>query len=226
MLQLRNTRLYKSLFENLASGVAISEEGVALTYVKEGGETKVEIGKVGGKFAGIALARNMPPAALPMVEGGVIPTSGKGDLTRAPIAGQLLVKIDGAVADVVTLAPEAGEVRVVGDKYEFNVADAGKVASFQYLYVPSVVEARSVMGDLPYGGLAANALGTIACIKQGEVATSFFDASADWADALYAKVVAGGKFAPATEATGISGVTVKSSPTAGSPFLVLEMNIG
>jgi hypothetical protein len=78
----------------------------------------------------------------------------------------------------------------------------------------------------PYGGLAANALGTIACIKQGEVATSFFDASADWADALYAKVADDGKFAPATEASGLSGVTVKSSPTAGSPFLVLELNIG
>lgn len=226
MLQMRNTRLYKSLFETLASGTAIQEEGVALTFVKEGGNTVVQIGVSGGKFAGVALARNMPPNSLPMVEGGIISASGSGMLTRAPMAGQLMVKIDGTVADIVASAPAKGEVAVLEDSYEFNLADIGKQASFQYTYVPSVIEARAVMGDMPYGGLAANALGTIACVKQGEIATSFFDASADWADALYAKVVAGGKFAPATEATGIAGVTVKNSPAANNPFLVLELNIG
>lgn len=226
MMQLRNTRLYKSLFENLASGSAISEEGVALTYVKEAGETKVEIGVAGGLFAGLAMARNMPPQSLPLVESGVISVSGTGKLTRAPIAGQLLVKIDGVVATVVAGAPAAGEVNVADDAYTFNAGDAGKTATFQYMYVPSVVEARAVVGDAPYGGLAANALGTIACIKQGEVATNFFDASADWSTALYAKVVAGGKFAPATAATGIPGVVVKNSPSASNPFLVLEVNVG
>jgi hypothetical protein len=226
MLQMRNTRLYKSLFEALASGTSVQEEGVALTFVKENGETKVEIGVAGGKFAGVAIARNMPPATLPLVEEGAIPASGAGKLTRAPNAGALLVKIDGAVAALVAAAPAAGEVEVVGDSYTFNVADAGKVATFQYQYTPSVVEARSVIGDTPYGGLAANALATIATIKQGEIATSFFDASADWSNALYAKVIAGGMFAPATASTGIQGVTVKNSPTAGNPFLVLELNIG
>ena len=226
MLQLRNTRLYKSLFENLASGVTISEEGIALTYVKEAGETKVETGVAGGVFAGVALARNLPPATLPLVEQGVIPVSGAGTLTRSPLAGQFLVKINGVAATVVASAPAAGEVAVTADAYEFNAADAGKTAVFQYMYAPTVTEARAVLGDMPYGGLAANALGTIAVIKQGEIATSFFDASADWSTTLFAKVVAGGMFAPATQATGLPGVTVKNSPSVGNPFLVLEMNVG
>lgn len=226
MLQLRNTRLYRSLFDNLASGVSISEEGVALTYVKEAGETKVEIGVAGGEFAGVALARNLPPSTLPMVESGVIPVSATGNLTRAPMAGQLLVKIDGVVATLVADAPAVGEVAVVADTYEFNSADAGKVASFQYMYAPTVAEARAVLGDMPYGGLAANALGTIGVVKQGEIATSFFDASADWSSAMYAKCGANGYFVPATKASAIPGVIVKNSPTAGNPFLVLELNVG
>ena len=226
MMQLRNTRLYKSLFENLASGTTIQEEGVALTYVKENGETKVEIGVAGGLFAGVAMARNMPPATLPIVESGLIPSTGAGTLTRSPNPGQLLVKIDGAVASLVSGTPAAGEVTVTDSGYEFNAADAGKMATFQYQYTPSVIEARSVIGDAPYGGLSANAMGTIAVVKQGEIATSFFDASADWSSAMYAKVVAGGKFAPATAASGLAGVVVKNSPSAGNPFLVLELNVG
>jgi hypothetical protein len=226
MLQLRNTRLYKSLFENLASGTTIQEEGVPLTFVKEGGETRVEVGVTGAEFAGIAIARNLPPSTMPMVDSGVIPASAKGTLTRTPIVGQLLVKIDGVVATQVASAPAVGEVVVVEDGYEFNVDEVGKTATFQYMYNPTVAEARSVLGDMPYGGLAANALGTIGTIKQGEVATSFFDASADWTNTIYAKVV-DGKFAPAaTKAAGITGVVVKNSPSAGNPFLVLSINIG
>jgi hypothetical protein len=224
MLQLRNTRLYKSLFENLASGVTIQEEGVPLTFVKENGETKVEIAVAGGIFAGVALARNMPPQTLPMVESGTVPASGSGSLTRAPITGQLLVKIDGAVADVVAGAPAAGEVSVVGDAFEFNVADAGKSVVFQYHYYPTVLEARTIIGDAPYGGLAANALGTIAAVKQGEIATSFFDASVDWSDVIKV-AVADGKFVPAGANNAIENVMVKNTPSAGNPFLVLSMSI-
>ena len=224
MLQLRNTRLYKSLFENLASGVTIQEEGVPLTFVKENGETKVEIAVAGGIFAGVALARNMPPATLPMVESGTVPASGAGNLTRAPITGQLLVKIEGVVADVVSGSPAAGEVSVVGDAFEFNAADAGKTVVFQYHYYPNVLEARSVIGDAPYGGLAANALGTIATVKQGEIATNFFDASADWSDVIRV-AVADGKFVPAGANDAIENVMVKNTPSAGNPFLVLSMSI-
>lgn len=224
MLQLRNTRLYKSLFENLASGVSIQEEGVPLTFIKENGETKVEIATAGNVFAGVALARNLPPHTLPMVETGTVPSSGAGQLTRTPIAGQLLVKIDGVAADVVSGAPAAGEVAVSGTSFEANAADAGKAISFQYHYYPSVLEARSVLGDSPYGGLSANALGTIAVVKQGEIATNFFDASADWSSTLRV-AVADGQFVPAGANNAIENVLVKNTPSAGNPFLILSISI-
>jgi len=94
------------------------------------------------------------------------------------------------------------------------------------MYALSVAEARTIIGDAPYGGLAANALGTLACVKQGEVGTSFFDASADWSTATYAKLKDGGVFVPADAATGLVGVVVKNSPNSGNPFLVLELNVG
>lgn len=231
MLQLRNTRIFKTLFENLATGVAIQEEGVALAFVKEAGETKVQpsTGAAGERFAGIAIARNMPPATLPLVEEGVVDASGTGSLTRAPLAGQALIKVGGVAFTIVNdpaAVPGAGEIVLVGAGYKVEAINAGKAISAQYLYAPSVQEARTVIGDAPYGGLAANALGTIATLKQAEVATSFFDASADWTEATYAKLVGGGKFAPADAATGIPGVIVKNSPNVGTPFLILEINVG
>lgn len=231
MLQLLNTRFFKSLFENLATGVAISEEGIALVFTKEGGETKVQpsTGAAGERFAGVALARNLPPAALPIVEEGLIGADGTGSLTRAPLAGQALLKVGGVALTIVNdpaHVPAADEIVLAGTSFKVDVSNAGKKLSAQYLYAPTVQEARTVLGDAPYGGLAANALGTVAVIKQGQVATSFFDASADWSDTTYAKTVAGGKFAPADKATGIPGVVVKNSPSVGSPFLVLEINVG
>lgn len=226
MLQLRNTRLYKSLFENLAPGVAIQEEGVALTYIKVDGETKVQIGKPGGRFAGVAMAKNMPPAFYPIVEEGIVGTKASGKLTRTPITGQLLVTVDGVKQDIVSSAPQAGEVKIVGNEYFLDASTVGHKVAFQYMYALTVAEARTIIGDAPYGGLAANSLATIATIKQGEVGTSFFDASQDWSTAEYAKLADNGYFAPADEATGLPGVVVKNSPTAGNPFLVLELNVG
>jgi hypothetical protein len=96
----------------------------------------------------------------------------------------------------------------------------------QYMYEPTVAEARTILGDTPYGGIAANQLGTVGVVKQGVCATSFFDASQDWSDAMYAKLTSGGRFAPATAADGITNVTVKNSPNASEPFLILELNLG
>jgi hypothetical protein len=231
MLQLRSTRLYKSLFEALATGVAIQEEGIALAFVKENGETKVQpsTGAAGERFAGVAIARNMPPASVPLVEEGIVAAGGSGALARSPIVGQLLVKVNGTALAVVndpTHTPTAAEVVVVGGSYKTHADNVGKSVVFQYLYAPSVLEARQILGDAPYGGLAANALGTIGTIKQAEIGTSFFDASADWTDTTYAKLGAGGKFLPATASDGVRGIVVKNSPNAGNPFLVLDLNVG
>jgi len=229
MIQLRNTRVYKILMEVLAVGATIQEEGVALAYVKENGETKVRpsTGAAGELFAGFAIARNMPPNTMPMVEEGVSKAS--GTLARAPIPGSVFVALDGAALEVITdpaVAPTADQVRIVGSSYALHASNVNKKLVAQYHYAPSVQEARTVIGDAPYGGLAANALGTVATLKQAEVATSFFDSSADWSNTLYAKLGAGGKLVPGDDADHAKGIVVKNSPSVGNPFLVLEINVG
>lgn len=229
MIQLRDLRLIKVLTETLASGVSISEEGLAMAFVKENGETKVlpSTGAAGEKFAGVVIARNTPPTTMPIVEKVVFNSSGVATLKKAPVAGQLLVKTGSAAMTIVAGTPSAAtEVAIDGNTLSTVVANAGTEAYVQYQYAPTVAEAQTVLGSLPYGGLAANLVSTVAVVKQGSVATNMYDASADWTDALHAKLGAGGKFVPATAATGLANVTVKNSPNEGNPFLILDLNLG
>jgi hypothetical protein len=154
MLQLRTTRIFKSLFEDLASGVAIQEEGVALAFVKEGGDTKVRpsTGAAGEVFAGFALARNMPPASVPLVEQGT--SAATGSLTRAPIPGQAFISVGGKALTITADAADLDDdhILIVGSAYQLTVANQGKSMYAQYLYTPSTLEARQILGDAPYGG--------------------------------------------------------------------------
>lgn len=228
MIQLRDLRLIKVLNETLASGTVISEEGVALAFVKENGETKVipSTGAAGEKFAGVAIARNTPPHTVPVVEKVVFNSTGVATLRKAPVAGQLMVKVGNSALTIVAAATDVTEVAISGTTLTTAAANAGVEAYVQYQFAPTVEEAQTVLGSLPYGGLAANLVNVVSAMKQGSVATNMYDASADWTDALYAKLSAGGKFAPATAATGLANVTVKNSPNEGNPFLVIDLNLG
>ena len=229
MLQLRGMRLQRTGFELVAAGVTISEEGVALCYVKEGGVTKVapSTGAAGELFAGLPIMRNIPPAYVPVVETVTVKADGKFELLHAPAEKQFLVKLGAAPLTPTDDAPDtAVEVRISGNVGEVVVANAGKKLTVQYMYVPTVLEARTFIGDAPYGGIVANQLGTVGVIKHAQrVSTSFFDASADWADALHAKLGAGGRFVPAKASEAIPNLIVKNTPSEGSPFLELEFNV-
>ena len=226
MLQFQQSRFTKMLSERLATGTVLSEEGQALVAQKENGELVVvpSTGVAGELFAGISIIRNAPPAAVPVVEDDIASADGFS-MTRTAIAGQLLVKVAGVPATIVTGTPAvAGEVQINGTTVVYHAGDYSKTVVFQYLYSPTVEEARTILGDAPYGGFAANLIGRVTVVKQGQVATSFFDASADWTSALQVELGANGKFIPAV-ADPIPGVMVKNSPNVGAPFLVLELNV-
>ena len=225
MLQFQQSRFTKMVPERLATGVTLHEEGQALVAGKENGELVVSpsAGVVGELFAGVSIMRNAPPAVVNIVEDDIASADGFA-LTRTPLVGQLLVKLGGIIATVVTGTPAAGEVQINGTSVAYNAADAGKTAVFQYAYSPTVEEARTILGDAPYGGFSANMIGSVTVVKQGQIATSFFDASADWTGALQVELGASGKFVPAA-GNPIPGVMVKNSPNVGAPFLVLELNI-
>lgn len=228
MLQLRETRIIRTTHSPVLSSVLVPEEGMALVYEKENGETKVKLsaGVAGELFAGVSISRNIHPGSLPYVQEATVPATGTIELVRAPIAGQLLVKLAGQQLTVVSGAPaDATEVQLSGATLVFAAGQAGKSAMAQFLYVPSVIEARSVIGDGPVGGLASTAESIIGVIKDAEFATSMFDASQDWSNTLYAKTGPGGTFAPGTAADHIFNVVVKNAPNASSPFLVLGMTV-
>jgi hypothetical protein len=227
MLQLRETRIVISQPHDVLTGHIIPEEGLALAYVKEGADTKVQLstGVAGEIFAGVSFSRNTPPACLPVYLATNIPANSSLVLNRNPIAGQLLVKIAGVIAPIVAGAPAQGEVQVGSLRLNFNAADAGDALEIQYLYAPSVLEARSIIGDAPIGGLSSSAQGSIGVLKNAIIGTNSYDASVDWSQAMYVKLGPNGTFTVGSANDHIMNVIVKTSPGAANPFLVLSMNV-
>jgi len=227
MLQLRETRIVLTQISDVLSGHVVAEEGVALAYVKEGAETKVQTstGVAGEIFAGVSLSRNVPPAVLPLVIDGLIATDNTFELPRNPIAGQLLVKINDVEATIVPGTPVAADEVQVGNLVLNFTGVAGAKVSVQMMYSPTVIEARSIIGDAPIGGLSSTAQGSIGVIKDAIIGTNMYDASVDWSAAMFVKLAAGGTFTVGTLLDHIPNVIVKVSPSAANPFLVLSLNV-
>lgn len=228
MLQLRETRITRTKHENVLSGVIIPEEGMALVYVKENGETKVTLssGAAGELFAGVSFSRNVAPASLPFVQETSVPASETLELVRTPNAGQLNVKVGGVQKDVVASAPaDATEVQLSGRVLTFFAGEKNKSVRAQFTYAPTVVEARAVIGDGPHGGLSSTSQSVIGTLKDASFATNMFDASADWSDAMFVKTGAGGTFVPGTAGDHVTNVIVRNSPNGANPFLVLSVNV-
>lgn len=228
MLQLRETRILRTDYAPIASGVTIEEEGIALAYVKENGETKVRpsTGAPNEIFAGVSLSRNTAPGFLPYVEEQVIPTGLSVTLVRTPVAGQLYVEVDGVGKTVVTTTPsDATEVQLSGSNLIFFAGENNKTVRAQYHYVPSVTEARAVLGDVAIGGLGSAAVGMSGILKNARFGTNFYDASVDWTSALFVKLAAGGKFTVGAANDHIPGATVLNTPNEANPFLVLNINV-
>lgn len=228
MLQLRETRIVNSQPQDVETGHIIPEEGMALAYVKDGADTKVRLstGAVGEIFAGVSFSRNTPPAYMPVFVSTIVPVNSIIPLNRNPIPGQLLVKIAGNIATIVAGAPAAsGEVQVGALQLNFFTDAAGAAVEIQYLYAPTVVEARSIIGDAPIGGLSSSAQGSIGVLKNAIIGTNSYDAAVDWSQAMYVKLGPNGTFTVGTASDHIPNVIVKSSPGAANAFLVLSLNV-
>lgn len=227
MLQLRETRIVHTHPHDVLTGTIIPEEGLALVYVKEGSETKVQLstGAANEQFAGVSYARNVPPAYLPSVLTGVVAADNTFELPRNPVAGQVLVKIGGVVCTVVAGTPAAANEVKIGNLEIITNSSAGMPITVQMMYAPTVIEARSIIGDAPIGGLPSSAQGSIGVIKYAVIGTNSYDASADWDNALHVKTAANGTFTVGSLAVHIPNVIVKSAPNAANPFLVLSLNV-
>jgi hypothetical protein len=225
MLNMMNTRIVDSDSAAVESGALINEEGTALVYVKENGVTKVRpsTGVAGEIFAGASLSRSAPPAVLPNVEEFVIPAGGVVELARTPLANNYLLKIEGAAADNDG-ASAAGHYELVDSDLTFHADDVGKPAVIQYMYEPTVSEARTMTGDVPQGTrLASTVMGSIGRITRGYISTNMFDASADWANAIKVKLGANGVFTVGGSGATVPGAVVMNAPSSEDALLTIHL---
>lgn len=230
MLHMRDTRITLTRHANVLPGVVIPEEGMALVYVKHQGETFVQpaTGASGELYAGVSFERNLPPQRIPFIREYEVGESCIISLPRTPAAGQISVIENGVVrtVSVGTEAPESGDNVVLhGADLLFAPDSAGRVVLVQMVYVPSVDEARTLLGDAPFGGQASAVTGVIGRILEGEFATSCIDLTKDWTNALEVGLGAGGLFVPAQGNNKVPGLVVKNSPNAANPYLVLSSNV-
>lgn len=230
MIEQKWTRIFNTEHRPVETSHIIPDEGCALVFVKEQGQTKVRLstGTAGEIFAGFSWARNNRPDMLPFaledtVNGGTL------ELPRVPMANQLLVRIDGDAKTIGagnTAPTDSTSVNVDGDMVYFHPDHDGKSLFVQMLYEPTVAEARANNGDDPVGGLPSDAQGIIGTITRGDVATTFFDASVDWRENFRAYLGPDGFL---TDDSGAGeearGVIVLEAPSAGAPFLVVNTTL-
>jgi hypothetical protein len=227
MLLLNATTIVKTSSAALVPASNITEEGLALVYVRINGELAVQpsTGVAGEEFAGFAIARNAPPAHLPNVETGVVPVGGSILLHRLPAAGQILVKVDGEILELTaagTQPTDEAKADVSGATVRFAAAAAGASYTVQYMYEPTVSEAAFMTGNIPVGGYAANVMDVVAFVEIGDIATNLFDASKDWSTVMHPRLGAGGLLTTDGPGTPLPNVLVKSVPSQSSQgFLVV-----
>lgn len=226
MINQKYTRVFDTENRPLETAAAVVDEGIAMVFVKEGNRTVVTQSKgvADEIFAGISLARNTPPSFVPFVYEGVVDNETGLELPRLPMAGQILVRIDGDAATVGADAPSAaGSVQLEDQKLNFHADDSGKELFVQFMYEPTVNEARQFKGDVAVGGLASAAQGIIGLITRGDVSTSYFSAADDWSSALQVKLGADGKFTTGGPGVTLPNVTVLEAPSGENPMLTLRL---
>lgn len=227
MIQQKYTRVFNTEHRPVETGAVFVEEGLAAVFVKEGDKTVVRpsTGAAGEIFAGLSLSRNSPPLFVPLVLEDTV-QSAELELPRTPVAGQILVRVgnDALTIEASDEAPaDANSVSLDDNILRFHESAIGKERLVQFIYEPTVTEARQYMGDVPVGGLPSSAQGVIGLITKGDVATSRYDASVDWSGAFTARLGADGNLTTTGPGSEARGLTVVQAPTAANPLLVVNL---
>lgn len=228
MLMQKYTRLQMTEHRNVESAALVKDEGVALVEVKEGNESVVRpsTGAADEVFAGFSLTRNSPPSILPWVGEGVVGTGLTVELPRLPLNGQILVKVAGVKVTVGAGAPaDDTAVQLDGNTLTFHGDHEGSSYLIQMAYEPTMTEARMVLGDAPIGGIAAAYQSVTGVITRGHLATTFFDAAADFSGVFHPNLGPDGNLTVGGSGTLLENVTIISAPSADNSALVVRVNV-
>lgn len=223
MFYMPKTSLFDAEEGVLSKNAAITAEGQALVATADG--LKPSEGTAGEIFAGFACQR---VSATPFLEDYYVRVE---ELTVAT-AGSLVLQREPLSQDVVGLynldtgAAVEGDVTVSGKTISCDALTEGMNVRVTYRYAMSVVEAKSIMGDLQPGGPSGAMVGQIGFISRGVVFTNWFDPAVDWTKATGIKLAANGMI---TDQNG-SGVAIKAYvladgiPSAMYPFLGIKFS--
>lgn len=228
MLEMSLTRAPISYEAAVVAGETIVAEGLALvrTNTAQSAGVLPSTGAASDVFVGFSIAATSA-AAFPMqyatkVEEFVAPVSGTVELGRAPVSGQaFLWNITTGAA--VTIGGGGGNASLTG-KTLGNLVSTNAYR-ITYRFALTVVEARSIQGDVQPGGYAGDYVGQIGVLSNGLVYTSEFDAGKNWAAATSVKLSANGQV---TDQSG-SGVTIPvhivAVPSVDYPYLGLRVTL-
>lgn len=229
MLVIEQTRTQLSRQDDVAAGVTVNEEGKALVVVDNGGVSAVRESTGGGSevFAGVSLSHVMVPTNLP-AHGRLTATGTTLTLPFTPISGQLrIVRVSDATAlTIVPGAPAAGEAQwTAGTGVTLNAADTGGVFDYSLRYSATVDQAIQAYGEGFPGAMSGQQIqGKVGMITKGRVATTNYSVAFPFTAGAAVKLGAGGTFTGAGgSGTALPSVICKQVPSAGSPYLVLEL---
>lgn len=227
MIEQKFSRTFRTEHRPVKTGVIIEDEGQALVFEREGDQSVVTVstGADGEVFAGISLSRNAPPSFNAQVLQVKVPATKKIVLPRVPLTGRILVKVAGVKKTIAATAPgDATAVQLVGDTITLHASVAvDTVVDVTFQYELTVSEARTLKGDAPMGGLPSSAQGVIGMVIKGDISTSYFDASIDWAGALKVNLGVDGIFTVGGDGTEVPGAIIVSAPSVSNPQLVIAL---
>lgn len=194
------------------------EEGKAMVFGEFGEDGKRTVkpstGAAGEEFAGFSIATVAPVNTLNFYGEITLDAAGKGTLTHIPLAKPL---IQGALEANIT---QTGTAVTVTD----GAAPIVGTFKVRYAYVVSATEAARYQGDALPSQVTA-VLGRVGTVEAGEVFTSNFDVTVDWAATPSAKIgtLANGQIGSTDAgAKALSRpATVSQVPGSGDPFLGL-----
>lgn len=216
--------LVRSTEHPLAAGAVITANGQALVAVNTGGifGVKPSTGSNGEKFVGFV---NAQTSMAPFQQGTatknetlVLNASGAATLAFAPISGTLGVyNVTGAAAvasNAIAVGSDGVTVTVTGG--------AGATVNVTYSHALTVVQARTLFGDVQPGGYSGLTIGQIGVAKQGVIYTDQFDTSVNWHGATGVKLAANGKVTDQTGSGTAIAATIVAIPRDDYPYLGLD----
>jgi len=220
-----NVNITDSVERPVAAGYTVSAEGQALVADTTDGVfgVKPSTGASGEKFAGVALSQQLTLEYLPIVEEFVVAEDEiTVTLSHTPVGGTLRVLGNGSALAVGTPAGDATKYSISGSVITVNTALKGKSVVVAYRYAPTVIEAKTIQGDIPPGGAASLTLNSVGVIRRGDIFTSEYDTSVDWTGDPDVALGANGLFTVGGSGTEINAVVIQV-PSATDPFLGLEL---